>query len=64
MTTVHPSRTKILWFLFKTLFVGHGRSTQIGKCKFSFSITDADGNYQYLTYIEGNNWEELRKEQE
>lgn len=58
--TVYPSRRKILWFLFKTLFKVYFTSTSTGKCDFSLSITDEQGNYQYLSYKEGNTWHELR----
>lgn len=61
--TTYPSRRKIIWFLIKTLFNFHSRSTRIGKCDFSYNITGREGNYQYLSYKEGNNYKELQKEQ-
>lgn len=62
--TTYPSRRKVLWFIFKTFFSLHFRSYSVGRCDFSFNITDERGDYQYLSYKEGNNWKELKKEEE
>lgn len=60
----YPSRRKVLWFIFKTFFSLHFRAYSVGRCAFSFNVTDEEGNYQYLSYKEGNNWKELKKEKE
>jgi hypothetical protein len=54
-------RGKIIWFIIKTYFVGHGRGRMILKnpndFDVSYGITDSKGNFEYLSFKRGNSYE-------
>ena len=53
-------RGKIIWFIIKTYFVGHGRGRSVlrntNNFKVSYNITDSEGNFECVTFGKGNNY--------